>query len=89
MEKLIVFNVSNNRIENIPEIIEYFGESMIDLNLSGNFVQKLNISTFTKLKNLETLSLRNTNLANIPYGAFHHQKNLLSLDISFNNLKTN
>lgn len=87
ISQLSSFFVSNNRIENIPNIIEYFGESMIDLNLSDNLVGKLNVSTFTKLKNLKVLSLRNTSLANIPYEAFHHQRKLSTLDISFNSLK--
>lgn len=33
------------------------------------------------------LLLNGTSLANIPYGVFHHQRNLSYLDISFNNLK--
>lgn len=37
-KKFRSFVVSNNTIENIPEIIEYFGETMINLDLSGNFV---------------------------------------------------
>lgn len=84
---LETFNVSRNRIENIPEILNRFGRTLKFLDLTDNFVGKLNVSTFMKMDNLEELVLRNTSLSNIQHGTFHHQKNLRLLDISFNKLK--
>lgn len=82
-----IFNVSVNKIENIPEIFNWLSKSLKLLDVSNSYVGKLNISTFAKFENLEQLVLRNTSLSNIQYGTFHHQKKLRLLDISLNNLK--
>ncbi len=88
LDTLETLIVSQNRIENIPDIINRLGRALTILDVADNFVGKLNVSTFMKMQNLEELVLRNTSLSNIQYGAFHYQKNLKLLDISFNRLKT-
>lgn len=77
--------LASNNLTNITGIFEHLN-SLETLDLSYNFVGKLNISTFAKLTNLEHLNLGHTNLSNINFGTFFHQKELKSLDISYNNL---
>lgn len=77
--------LANNNLTNITEIFEHLS-SLETLDLSYNYVGKLNISTFAILTNLEHLNLAHTNLSNINFGTFFHQKELKSLDISYNNL---
>lgn len=77
--------MANNQLSNITAIFEHLS-SLETLDLSYNYVGKLNISTFAKLTNLEHLKLSHTNLSNLNFGTFFHQKELKSLDISYNNL---
>lgn len=77
--------LANNSLTNFTGIFEQLS-SLETLDLSFNFVGRLNISTFAKLKNLENLYLSHTNLSNINFGTFFHQKELKALDISYNNL---
>lgn len=77
--------LANNHLTNLTGIFEHLS-SLETLDLSYNYVGKLNISTFAKLTNLEQLNLGHTNLSNINFGTFFHQKELKSLDISYNNL---
>lgn len=77
--------LANNNLMNITDIFDHLN-SLETLDLSYNYVGKLNISTFAKLTNLEHLKLGHTNLSNINFGTFFHQKELKSLDISYNNL---
>ncbi|XP_037024759.1 chaoptin-like [Bradysia coprophila] len=88
LDVLETFNVSQNKIENVPQIFNRLGKALKFLDVTNNFVGKLNVSTFMKMENLEKLVLRNTSLSNIQYGTFHYQKHLKLLDISFNNFKT-
>lgn len=84
---MTVFNVSNNKIENILDLMRQFGSPLRILDVSDSVIGKLNVSTFELFDNLESLSLRNTNLSNIQYGTFHHQQQLRYLDLSNNDLK--
>lgn len=77
--------LANNNLSNITDIFDHLN-SLETLDLSYNYVGKLNISTFAKLTNLEHLNLGHTNLSNINFGTFFHQKELKSLDISYNDL---
>lgn len=77
--------LANNNLTNITGIFEHLN-SLETLDLSYNYVGKLNISTFANLTNLEHLNLGHTNLSNINFGTFFHQKELKFLDISYNNL---
>lgn len=85
ISNLKVLKLANNQLANISGIFEHLNP-LETLDLSLNYVGKLNISTFAKLTNLEHLKLSRTNLSNINFGTFFHQKELKSLDISYNNL---
>lgn len=87
LQNLTILDLANNSIRNIPEVISQLSPSLKALNVSDNSVNKLNVSTFGQFDHLEHLSMRNTNLSNIQFGTFHHQRKLLSLDISKNDLK--
>lgn len=78
--------LANNKLANITWMFEHL-TSLETLDLSYNYVGKLNVSTFAKLTNLEHLYLGHTNLSNINFGTFFHQKELKLLDISYNQLK--
>lgn len=88
LRNITILDLANNRIGNIPEVISHLSASLKALNVSGNSVDKLNVSTFGQFDHLQHLSMRNTNLSNIQFGTFHHQRKLISLDISNNDLKT-
>lgn len=85
VNNLKLLKLANNTLTNITGIFDHL-YSLQTLDLSFNYVGKLNISTFAKLVNLENLHLRSTNLSNINFGTFFHQKELKVLDISYNNL---
>lgn len=85
VNNLKLLKLANNTLANITGIFDHL-YSLQTLDLSFNYVGKLNISTFAKLVNLENLHLRSTNLSNINFGTFFHQKELKVLDISYNNL---
>lgn len=87
LENITIFDISNNNVENVPEILKQIGPQVKYLDISDSKIGKLNVSTFDKFDNLEHLSLRNTNLSNIQFGTFHHQQKLRSLDLSNNKLR--
>lgn len=84
MRKLVL---SNNSLTDISSILKTV-RNLNHLDLSYNYVGKLNISSFAKLNRLEKLYLSHTHLANINFGTFANQKQLRILDISYNNLST-
>lgn len=86
LQNITKMDLAQNHIENIPEVISQLSSSLKALNVSDNSVDKLNVSTLAKFQNLEHLSLQNTNLSNIQFGTFHHQRKLLSFDISKNSM---
>lgn len=81
------FNISGNQLQNGAQIIEWLGDSVKTLDLSTNFIGRLNVHTFEKFTNLQNLNLSQTNVSNFGFSTFYHQKSLRSLDLSFNQLK--
>lgn len=79
--------LKNNSLADVTLILKKL-HSLEHLDLSHNYIGKLNISTFGQLKRLERLYLSHTNLSNINYGTFANQKQLTVLDISYNNLSS-
>lgn len=88
LQNVFIFNVSQNRIENIPELLNLMGSNLKVLDVSDSPVGALNSSTLAKFSKLAILKLRNTSLSYIANDAFRYQHELSSLDISYNNLKT-
>lgn len=78
--------LSRNYLQNTPKIIEELGSTIQNLDISSNFVGKLNATTFEKLNHLHYLNLSNTQLTNFGFATFYHQNQLKSLDISFNRI---
>lgn len=87
LQYLTFLNVSGNQLKNTPQLINYLGSSLETLDLSSNFVGKINSTTFKKFNNLQYLNLSNTNLSNFGFKTFYHQNKLKVLDLSNNNLK--
>lgn len=61
-------------------------ENLTLLDLSYVNIGPLNISTFAKLKALQFLTLKATNISNIQFGTFSHQHLVKHFDISENTL---
>lgn len=78
--------LGGNGIKNFHKIFEQI-ETLEYLDLTQTKIGQLNITTFSKLRNLKKLYLRNCSLENITFGTFSSQKDLVTLDISYNNLK--
>lgn len=86
-EKLREFNVAGNQFESIPQIIQFLKPHLKKLDLSGNFVGKLNVTSLERLASLETLGLSNTSLVIEDVNPFQRLNRLSALDISHNNLE--
>lgn len=71
---------------NLPTFFRHFEKLML-LNLSGSEIDRLNITTFARLSNLEELYLSGCKLTYISFGTFSSQTKLQILDISYNNLQ--
>lgn len=75
-----------NQLANSSEILEMLGPSIKYLTLSGNFIGKLNASTFHRFTELMALDLERTNLSAFDGNPFENLKKLTGLSISHNNL---
>lgn len=84
MRRLVL---TNNSLVDVTSILKNL-DKLNHLDLSYNYIGKLNISSFAKLKSLKKLYLAHTNLSNINFGTFANQKQLTVLDISYNNLSS-
>lgn len=92
LEGLQEFSVAGNRIQiaNLMDVIANLTSSVEKLNLAGNYVGKLNSTTFNRFTTLRKLNLSDTNLEIVDTNPFAGLVALKSLDISFNNMaKTN
>lgn len=85
-KRIRLFNLTSNRIQNISTIMQAASQDLETLDISDNFLGKLNATSFEKFTNLKQLYLRRTNLSNFQFATFYHQRNLERLDISYNNL---
>ncbi len=73
-------------MENLQNNELFYLGSLVELDLSKNFLGPLNISIFSKLTKLEVLNLKGTNISNIQLGTFSHQHSLKVLNISDNQI---
>lgn len=85
--RLIEFSAIDNQLEIIPEILNHLALTIKSLDLSGNFVGKLNLTSLLWYVDLETLILSNTSLSISNFDPFEHSGKLKILDISRNNLE--
>lgn len=81
------FDAGRNKFENIAKMLQCFGAALREMNVAGNFVGKLNTTTFNRFRNLEWLSLSDTNLLQFDFNQLAAQTKLEKLDISLNNLR--
>lgn len=76
-----------NHLTNAMETLEFLGPSIELLSLCQNFVGKLNRNSFPKFAELTRLSLDFTNLTEFDGNPFENMPKLISLTISYNQLK--
>lgn len=85
-ENFETMNLAQNRIANLTNITKL--TNLVSLDLSSNEIGPIvGLSTFSNLKNLRELRLRNTSLSAISFGMFSKQTKLTIFDISFNGLR--
>lgn len=85
--KVRYFVANNCKIKRIRELISLFGPSLDWLDVSGNFVDEIELTTFEHLTALKWLNLAYMNLTQFNVNVLKHQKNLKHLNISNNHLK--
>lgn len=81
------FEAANCHIENALDVVQQFGPSILKIDLSGNFVGRVNSTAFDRFTNLIYLILSHTNLTDFDLATFEHNDNLELLDLSNNQLK--
>lgn len=81
------FNVAGNYLTNLPEMIEYITSSVEQLDLSGNYLGDVNVSTFQPFIISKSLNLSDTVLFISDLNPFQSMNELNILDISHNYLK--
>ncbi|XP_031636860.1 chaoptin-like, partial [Contarinia nasturtii] len=86
-QKLSYLNISGHQLKNVRQIVALLGPSIEKLDLSMNFVGKLDAKQLERFVNLKYLNLSCTNISNLEYNTFYNQRKLEVLDISFNQLK--
>lgn len=88
LRKLHRFYAVNCQIENASDIIQHFGQSLVELDLSGNdLAGEFNINTFKALTNLNSLHLNNTNLGHFNFSYLESNTNLKILKLCDNKLQ--
>lgn len=81
------FLAGRKSFENVSEILQCFMPTLWLLDFSGNTVENVNISTFDRFVDLNTLFLSDTMLTDFDLEAIKNLKNLTKFDISHNNLR--
>lgn len=86
-ENLKSLHAFRSKHENITKLLEKIGENLETLDLSWNFIGKIDNHTLKRFRNLRHLKMSHSNITNISSGAFINQtRSLISLDLSYNNL---
>lgn len=85
LSRLRRFHANNCEIKNSSEVIQYLGSNLGDLNLSGNFIGKLNLGSFKSLVKLWN-NLSSTNLMNFKFDTLKIPLELALLDALHNKL---
>lgn len=79
-------NLSGNRLQNTPEIVQNLAAAIKKIDVSGNFMGAVTPITFRRFVALQSLSLSNTSLSLIEGNPFERLVELQTVDISHNNL---
>lgn len=88
LKNIIEFNIANNQIRNVTEILDLLSSSsLLSLDLSFNDLEGINDKTFQHFINLKSLNLCHTNLSKYEFSTFFHQNKLKMLDISKNDME--
>lgn len=83
---LTIVVAGRNSFENIADLLQCFGPTIMHMDLSGNLIGKLNTAIFDRFTQLIVLSLSETMLIDFDFRALKHV-GLMKLDVSRNNLK--
>lgn len=86
-DRLQEFRAANCNIQNVQDVIQYFGPTVEKLDLSGNFVPRLVPRSFERLRNLKELSLSGMGWNENDLTIFESLSSLTHFDISKNNLE--
>lgn len=85
---LVDFYANDHTFENVLDVLPCLGSSVEILDLSNNFIGKLDSDVFDRFTELTRLYLRLTKLTEFYANSYAFAKNLRVLDISRNNLRT-
>lgn len=86
-DNLTVFRANGNQITNMMEFLRLLGQSIKELDLSGNLLNEVEHDTFEKMINLKYLYLSKTNLTTFNFDTIGHLKQLNRIDISGNKIQ--
>lgn len=84
------FNISNNQLDQIPDVVQLLGQSIEELDLSHNRISVLDARIFAKFPNLMLLDLRFCEITSIEFESFQHlsfpdhNKHLMDLNLKNN-----
>ncbi|XP_037038561.1 protein artichoke-like [Bradysia coprophila] len=84
---LEMLNVAGNQLNNVDEIIRIMPSRLTLLDVSSNYLGKMNRRSFERYRKLEYLILSNTNLSDIEPNIFRYMNYLIALDMSNNQLE--
>lgn len=87
-ENIIIFQIDGNQFDNALEMLKCLTPSLKWLKLGGNFTETLTSTSLDRFVNLEDLFIRDIQLPNFDVNMLKNQKNLISFDLSRNNLET-
>lgn len=86
-QKIAVFKAGANQFESVLDILHCFrGDTLIELDVSGNSIGALSPTTFQRFINLQELSLRETELSTFDFALLERQSQLTAIDFSDNHL---
>ncbi|XP_031636743.1 toll-like receptor Tollo [Contarinia nasturtii] len=88
LQSLKSLGIANTQLKNMADILESITSSILWLDLSQNYIGKIDVMTFQKFNNLQYLNLSRTNLSNFEFSTFYHQTKLQTLDLSYNYLES-
>ncbi|XP_044750266.1 protein artichoke-like [Coccinella septempunctata] len=88
MKKLMVLDLSHNRIKHLP--VEAFSklEDLVDLRVSDNFIRELRLSTFSRLRNLKIVYLDRNDIDKIETNTFQSLPSLEMIKLDNNKLSS-